>query len=42
MDAESIQETLKMFNFRTTYAILVELTINIYPNKSLIWENLVV
>ena len=29
MDAESIQETLKIFNFTTTYAILMELTTNI-------------
>ena len=33
MDAESIQETLKIFSFGTTYAILMELTINIYLNK---------
>ena len=33
MDAESIQETLKHFNFTTTYAILTELTKNIYLNK---------
>ena len=33
MDAESIQETLKIFNFTTTYAILMELATNIYLNK---------
>ena len=33
MDAESIQETLKIFNFTTTYAILMELTTNIYLYK---------
>ena len=34
MDAESIEETLKIFNFRTTHAILMELTTNIYLNKA--------
>ena len=34
MDAESIQETLKIFNFRTTEAILMELTTNIYLIKA--------
>ena len=33
MDAESTQETLKIFNFTTTYAILIKLTKNIYLNK---------
>ena len=33
MDSESIQETLKIFNFTTTYATLMELTKNIYLNK---------
>ena len=33
MDAESIQETLKIFNITTPYAILMELTTNIYINK---------
>ena len=33
MDAETIEETLKIFNFTTTYAILMELTKNIYLNK---------
>ena len=33
MDAESIQETLKIFNFPTTYAILMELTTNLCINK---------
>ena len=33
MDAESAQETLKIFNFTTTYAILIKLTKNIYLNK---------
>ena len=33
MDTESIQETLKNFNFTTTYAILMRLTTDIYLNK---------
>ena len=33
MDAESIQETLKIFNFTTIYAILMKLTTDIYLNK---------
>ena len=33
MDAESIQETLKTFNFTTIYAILMKLTTDIYLNK---------
>ena len=33
MDAESIQKTLKFFNFTTTVAILMKLTTDIYLNK---------
>ena len=33
MAADSIQKTLKIFNFTTTNAILVKLTADIYPNK---------
>ena len=33
MDAESTQETLKVFNFKTTNAILMILTIDIYLHK---------
>ena len=38
MDAESIQETLKNFNFATTYAIMMKLTAYIFLNKSFIWQ----
>ena len=34
MDAESIQETLKTFNFTTTDATLMKLTTDIYLNKA--------
>ena len=34
MDAESIQETLKTFNFTTTDATLMKLTRDIYLNKA--------
>ena len=33
MDTESIQKTLKIFNFTTTYAILMKVTTDIYLNK---------
>ena len=33
MDTESIQKTLKILNFTTTYAIPMKLTIDIYLNK---------
>ena len=33
MDTESWQKTLKIFNFTTTYAILMKLTTDIYLNK---------
>ena len=33
METESIQKTLKIFNFTTTYAILMKLTTDIYLNK---------
>ena len=33
MDTESIQQILKIFNFTTTYAILMKLTTDIYLNK---------
>ena len=33
MDAESIQKTLKFFNFTTTVAIHMKLTTDIYLNK---------
>ena len=39
MDAESTQETLKIFNFTTTYAILIKRTKNILI-RSFIWQNL--
>ena len=34
MDAESIQETLRIFNFIITYAILVKRTTNMNLNKA--------
>ena len=34
VDAESIQETLKTFNFTTTDATLMKLTTDIYLNKA--------
>ena len=33
IDAESKQKTLKIFNFTTTYAILMKITADIYLNK---------
>ena len=33
MDAESVQKTLKLSNFTTTYAILMKLTIDTDVNK---------
>ena len=33
METESIQKALKIFNFTTTYAILMKLTRDIYLNK---------
>ena len=33
MDAKLIQKTLKIFNFTTTYAILIKLTTDIYLKK---------
>ena len=33
MDTESIQKTLNILNFTTTYAILMKLTSDIYRNK---------
>ena len=33
MDAESIQETLKIFNFTTTFTIQMKRTTDIYLNK---------
>ena len=33
MDTESIQETLKIFDFTTAYAMLMRLTTDMYLNK---------
>ena len=33
MDVQSIQKTLKIFNFTTTFAILMKLATDIYLNK---------
>ena len=33
METESIQKTLKIFNFTATFAILMKLTTDIYLNK---------
>ena len=32
MDAESIQKTFKIYNFTTTYTILMKLTTDVYLN----------
>ena len=37
MDTESFQKTLKIFNFTTTYAILMRLTKDTYLNKVFYW-----
>ena len=44
MDAKSIQETLEIFNFTKTYAVMMKLTTDIYILiriiRSFIWQNL--
>ena len=40
MDAESIQETLKIFNVPTTYAILQNLPQMYILIRSFIWQNI--
>ena len=40
MNTESIQKTLKIFHFTTTYAILMKLTTDIYFNKAKYFKNL--